>query len=57
LNSEEYVYCTACKNFKIVDTNGNFVLNCKFENECEFWNPEDSMKFKDRPKYQPISIR
>lgn len=47
----EYVYCTKCKHL-LVKNNG-YDLSCPHENECYFWNQEDSMPRYLRRYYEP----
>ena len=60
MDKNTYVYCINCKNYK---TNLKCIDDDEYDNfreyckkcpcyECECWNPEDSMKFEDRPNYQ-----
>jgi DNA polymerase III alpha subunit (gram-positive type) len=52
-----HVYCTNCKNFHYVmdciedDSYLKDCENCKCK-DCNCSNPEDSMRFEDRPNYE-----
>ena len=45
----EHVYCTNCKWFKLTEDE---VPTCKYETECDIYNPEDSRPHRDRPYYE-----
>jgi len=46
---DTYVYCTHCKWFRLDDED---IPYCPYEDECEIRNCEDSMRYKDRPRYE-----
>lgn len=46
--SDIHVYCTHCAWFQIKDG----VPDCKYSEECDLWDCEDSRPFSERPKYQ-----
>lgn len=48
INEYTHVYCTRCRWFYIE----NETPKCKYENECDIWDCEDSKPFKNRPKYE-----
>lgn len=55
MRSEEHVYCTLCKNFHMSnDEEDVYKIACPYENECYFFDPEDSAVFELRPHYEPI---
>ena len=58
MDKDTHVYCTQCKNFEVTNDveTMNVEINCKYEDECDFWNPEDSLRFEDRPHYQPSNM-
>ena len=54
MNKDTHVYCTHCKNLKLDMETKGFPYSCGFENECEFWDIEDSRAFSERPHYEPL---
>lgn len=50
MNKNEYVYCTNCKHFELLDNKTPFCINI---DKCNISNPEDSLQYKDRPYYKP----
>lgn len=52
-NDMEQVYCTHCKNFRIywvgVD---EYIPQCKYVDECNLLDCEDSKSIEERPKYE-----
>jgi len=47
LKPDTQVYCTRCLWFRIIDD----VPECKYQEECDIWDCEDSTQFSLRPKY------
>lgn len=55
MNKNEYVYCTNCKyGSKLIEyiIRYNGVSIPEQCNGCYPYNPEDSMKYEDRPNYK-----
>ena len=54
MNPDTHVYCTRCRHFRFEDDE----ILCPHQNECHFWDTEDSRPFRERPKYEDrISIQ
>lgn len=51
MNKDKHVYCTRCKHFRLDDEQ---VPRCPFEDKCNIYNCEDSMRFEDRPYYEGV---
>lgn len=51
MENTDYVYCTECMYFKVNDD----TPHCKYEDECDIWDCEDSRRYAERPHYKPIS--
>lgn len=49
INKDTHVYCTHCKWFRIDEEE---VPYCYWETRCSIEDPEDSMRFEDRPCYE-----
>lgn len=47
---DTHVYCTECA--WLIYTDGT--PTCKYEKECDIWDPEDSKSLLDRPYYKPV---
>lgn len=57
MDKNEYVYCTLCKNFRVkrvFDEEDSLVPTCPYEKECDIYDCDDSMPYKNRPHYEPI---
>ncbi len=54
LDKDTHVYCTKCKHgeelIKAITAEGEMPLPCQ---SCNPWNCEDSMRFEDRPNFEP----
>ena len=50
MNKDEYVYCTNCKYFELLNNKTPFCTNI---DKCNIYHPEDSFPYKDRPCYEP----
>ena len=48
---DTHVYCTECA-WLIYTDDG--IPACKYEKECDIWDPEDSKPLLDRPYYKPV---
>lgn len=48
MKPDTHVYCTRCRHFKFEDDE----ILCPHQNECHFWDTEDSRPFRERPKYE-----
>lgn len=48
------VYCTHCAHFKIkdIEKDGIGFPCCKYENDCNIWDCDDSMSLYERPYYK-----
>ena len=53
IDPNEHVYCTHCKNL-LENDEWEYPYSCDYEDECWFYNIEDSRPFSVRPKYVPI---
>jgi hypothetical protein len=51
-DQDTHVYCTHCLHFKLDD---ELTPYCQHQDECDIDDCEDSMRFEDRPYYEPIS--
>ena len=54
MNSNTHVYCTNCKYFKLAEDKiyGGYVGVCPKELDCNIFDCEDSVPFKERPMYE-----
>lgn len=53
-DENEHVYCTDCKWFRLDDEELPY---CVYEDTCNINNCEDSRPFKERPQYDPITLK
>lgn len=55
LRKDTHVYCTRCKHFEIIEVSDhNFKVFCKYEDECDLFDFEDSTPYSERPHYEQI---
>ena len=52
MDNDTYVYCVKCSNLKVGTKDEEYPLSCKYEGECNFFDPEDGRRFSERPHYE-----
>jgi len=61
-DKDTHVYCTDCIHWKDVQINQKSFFGCTHScsecicNDCNCYNPEDSMRFENRPKFSSIKL-
>jgi hypothetical protein len=56
MDKDTHVYCKQCQNFKcnmiMLEDEYTINLDCKYKDECDFYDTEDSKPFSERPFYK-----